>query len=243
MYGLIGFPLGHSFSAEFFNNKFHAEGIDEEYILFPLEKISELPALISSHPGLKGLNVTIPYKQDVIAYLTEISDEAREIGAVNVIKIEDGGKTLKGYNSDVIGFRNSISPLLKPYMKNALVLGTGGASKAVAYVLRKLGIKVTFVSRRPGADIITYNQITKDVMDANKVIVNTTPLGTWPNTDAAPDLPYEFASPQHLFFDLVYNPETTKFMTLASQHGATVKNGLEMLHGQAIAAWDIWCGK
>lgn len=243
MYGLIGFPLSHSFSAEFFNEKFKRENISETYSLFPIKDIKELPQLLKKYPDMKGLNVTIPYKQSVIPYLSEISEEAREIGAVNVIKIGMKGFVLKGFNTDVIGFRDSISPLLKPYMKNALVLGTGGASKAVAYMLEKAGLKVTKVSRQPAKGVITYSDLTREVMENNPVVVNTTPLGTWPNTDAAPDIPYEFATSGHLFFDLVYNPEITKFMRLAAAHGATVKNGLEMLHGQALAAWKIWGGK
>lgn len=240
MYGLIGNPLGHSFSADFFNKKFEREGIDEHYSLFPIPSISELPGLIASHPGLKGLNVTIPYKEQVLPYLTSISDEAREIGAVNVIKISDGGKTLQGFNSDAIGFHDSIAPLVKPYMKKALVLGTGGASHAVCHVLAKLGLEVIKVSRRSGDDTISYTEITPELMKESHVIVNTTPLGMWPAVDAAPDLPYNLITPLHLCYDLVYNPEETLFMKLSAERGATVKNGLDMLHRQALAAWEIW---
>ncbi len=239
MYGLIGNPLGHSFSADFFNNKFEREGIDEHYSLFPLENIGELLPLLASNPGLKGLNVTIPYKKQVIPFLSEISDAAKEIGAVNVIKINSDGK-LSGYNTDSIGFRNSLTPLLAPHVKKALVLGTGGASLAVEYVLRNLGLEVTKVSRKKTEGVITYSEITPDVMNSHHLIVNTTPLGTWPNTDASPDIPYHLLTSKHICHDLVYNPETTEFMRRSAEFGATVKNGFEMLIGQAIAAWEIW---
>lgn len=240
MYGLIGNPLGHSFSADFFNAKFRKEGINEKYELFPLAEIGRLPALLESHPELEGLNVTIPYKEAVIPYLTALSGDAREIGAVNVIKISDNGKTLTGYNSDAIGFRDTITPLIKPYMRKALVLGTGGASRAVAYVLRGLGLQVTKVSRHPGAGELSYDALSPAVMETSHVIVNTTPLGMWPDTDRMPPVPYHLLTPGHLCYDLVYNPEVTKFMELAAKQGATVKNGLDMLHGQALAAWRIW---
>lgn len=239
MYGLIGNPLGHSFSADFFNKKFEREGIDEHYSLFPLENIGELTPLLASNPGLKGLNVTIPYKRQVIPFLSEISDAAREIGAVNVIKIDSDGK-LSGHNTDSIGFRNSIAPLLEPHMKKALVLGTGGASLAVEYVLRSLGLEVTKVSRTDSEGVITYSDLTPGIMESHHVIVNTTPLGTWPNTEASPDIPYHLLTPGHLCHDLVYNPETTEFMRRSAEYGAKVKNGLEMLIGQALAAWEIW---
>lgn len=240
MYGLIGNPLGHSFSADFFNDKFEREGINERYELFPLPEIDRLPDLLKAHPDLKGLNVTIPYKEKVISYLTALSDDARVIGAVNVIKISDNGKKLTGYNSDAIGFRDTIQPLIKPYMRKALVLGTGGASRAVAYVLRNLGLEVTKVSRHPEEGELSYDGLTPEVMESSHVIVNTTPLGMWPNTDQAPPLPYHLLTPEHLCYDLVYNPEVTKFMALSEKQGAAVKNGLDMLHGQALAAWRIW---
>lgn len=240
MYGLIGKPLGHSFSATYFNEKFKTEGIDNHYDLFPIDSISELKVLLESHSDLQGLNVTIPYKEQVLPYLTDIDSDARKIGAVNVIAISQGGKTLKGYNTDAIGFRNSIKPLLKPHMKKALVLGTGGASKAVAHVLKSLGLEVTKVSRNKHDGVITYEEITSEIMEEYHVIVNTTPLGTWPKVEDAPPIPYHLATEKHLFHDLVYNPAETTFMHLASAQGAMVKNGLEMLHGQAIAAWEIW---
>lgn len=242
MYGLIGRPLGHSFSADFFNTKFKKDNIDEVYNLFPLPDINSLPTLLDEHPDLKGLNVTIPYKQQVIPFLDSLSPEASEIGAVNVIKIihRDGRRLLHGFNSDAIGFRNSIAPLLRPEMKKALVLGTGGASKAVVYVLKALGLDVTMVSRSRHAGAISYADVPPEIISDHLVIVNTTPLGMWPNTDEAPDIPYSLLTPDHLLFDLVYNPEVTAFMAKGREKGATVKNGLEMLHGQALAAWDIW---
>lgn len=242
MYALIGNPLGHSFSANFFNEKFRREHIDNRYILAQLDDISDVTLLLEDHPDLQGFNVTIPYKQQIIPYLDSLSDEAREIGAVNVVKVEhrDGKRYLKGFNSDAIGFRESIAPLIKPDMKRALILGTGGASHAVDYVLRSLGIETVKVSRTKSEDRLTYADLTEDVMRSHLVIVNTTPLGTWPNTEACPDIPYDFITPGHLCFDLVYNPETTTFMKKAAEHGATVKNGLEMLHLQAIGAWKIW---
>ena len=240
MYGLIGNPIKHSFSADFFNSKFKREGIDEEYRLFQLEKIDDLKELLTEHKDLKGLNVTIPYKQQVIPYLDGLSDEAREIGAVNVIKISEGGHRLEGFNSDAVGFRDSIKPLLRPHMRKALILGTGGASRAVEYVLRKEGLEVMKVSRKGKDGLLSYSDMTQEVMSEFHIIVNTTPLGMWPKTDTCPDIPYSLLTPGHLCFYLVYNPETTLFMQKASEMGATVKNGLEMLHGQAIAAWKIW---
>ncbi len=240
MYGLIGYPLGHSFSADFFNSKFKSEGIDEEYRLFPIQSVEYISTILKEHKDLKGLNVTIPYKEKIIPYLTDISEDAKRIGAVNVIKISDNGKTLKGFNSDAIGFRNSISPLLKPHMKKALVLGTGGAARAVCHVLRELGIHVTQVSRNPVNGEISYNDISPDIMSSHNVIVNTTPLGMWPDIEKAPDIPYNLLTPLHLCYDLIYNPDETKFMKESKRNGAFVKNGLEMLHGQAVAAWEIW---
>lgn len=242
MYGLIGEKLGHSFSADFFNKKFKREGIEESYRLFPIPRIEELPKLISSFQDLKGLNVTIPYKQAVIPYLSYISPEAREIGAVNTIKIVRNGSNiiLAGYNSDCIGFQNSLTPLLNKKIKRALVLGTGGASKAVVYVLNKLGITPTLVSRNPKNNELNYSQLDKDLIASNLLIVNTTPLGTFPDTESCPPIPYHLLSKDHLCYDLVYNPEVTKFMKECEKYGAKVKNGLEMLHLQALASWDFW---
>lgn len=242
MYGLIGKKLGHSFSADFFNKKFKEENIDEVYRLFPLESVAFLPALIKDNPDLKGLNVTIPYKEDVISYLDEISPEAREIGAVNVMKIlrHDSGIFLKGYNTDAIGFKYSLLPLLTPDIRKALVLGSGGASKAVRFVLNSLGIYVTGVSRTEKPGYITYDELNNDIIKDNLLIVNTTPLGMFPDTETCPPIPYQFLTTSHVCYDLVYNPEETLFLKKSKNAGAKIKNGLEMLWQQALAAWDIW---
>ncbi|MCM1483896.1 MAG: shikimate dehydrogenase [Muribaculaceae bacterium] len=242
IYGLIGYPLGHSFSKDFFTEKFRAEGINARYLNFEIPDIDMLMEVIAEYPTLKGLNVTIPYKSLVIPYMTDMDPAAAAIGAVNVIRItgEDPNLHLKGYNTDCIGFSESLRPLLRPDMTNALVLGTGGASKAAVYALQELGISVTRVSRTAAPGVITYQDLTPEVMERNLIIVNATPLGMYPDTDTCPDIPYSMLTPRHLCYDIVYNPTETKFMRLASQHGSTVKNGLEMLHLQALAAWKIW---
>ena len=238
-YGLIGYPLGHSFSRKFFTEKFEKEDIDAQYLNFEISSIEEFPDIIKNNPQLRGLNVTIPYKQQVMQYLDDISPEAKAIGAVNVIKIAKGG--LKGYNSDVIGFVESIKPLLKPHHQKALILGTGGASKAINYGLKeKLGIETLFVSRTARENIITYNDITREVLQEYEVIVNCSPVGMFPHVDECPALPYEAMNENHLLYDLVYNPLETLFMKKGAGQGATVKNGLEMLHLQAIASWKFW---
>ncbi|MBR6250342.1 MAG: shikimate dehydrogenase [Bacteroidales bacterium] len=240
-YGLIGYPLGHSFSEKFFTEKFAREHIDAQYRLYPMESVSKVSDLIAD-PDMCGFNVTIPYKQQIMPLLDELDEEAANVGAVNVVKIiREGGKTkLKGYNSDIYGFYESIRPFLKPQHKKALILGTGGASKAVCAMLKKLNIEYVFVSRSPKEGQLSYDQIDSQTMNEYKVVVNTTPLGMSPNLDTCPPLPYELFTPEHLAFDLVYNPETTKFLRLAAEHGAATKNGLEMLHLQAIRAWEIW---
>ena len=242
MYGLIGKKLGHSFSADFFNKKFENEGIREKYFLFPLPHIEDFPQLLMSHPDLKGLNVTIPYKQEVIPFLTALSEEAREIGAVNVIKInrENNRIILKGFNSDCIGFRESLLPLLNKDITKALILGTGGASKAVEYVLKNCNIQPTFVSRRPGTGQLSYEDLTREIIEENLLIINTTPLGMFPEVDKKPDIPYQFLTRKHICYDLVYNPMVTEFMKCSLEKGAIVKNGLEMLKLQALGAWAIW---
>lgn len=242
-YGLIGYPLGHSFSRNFFSDKFEAENIDAKYLNFEIPSIEEFPYIISDNPELRGLNVTIPYKQKVMNYLDDISEEARAIGAVNVVKVEHIGKnvTLKGYNSDVIGFVQSIEPLLRPHHKKALILGTGGASKAIHYGLtEKLGIETTFVSRYDRPDCVTYEAITPDVIKEYEVIVNCTPKGMYPHNDECPNLPYESMTENNLLYDLVYNPDETLFMKKGAERGAIVKNGLEMLFLQALASWEFW---
>lgn len=244
LYGLIGYPLGHSFSQGFFNKKFDGEGIDAEYRNFEIPDITDFPKIIANHPTLRGLNVTIPYKQAVIPYLDEIDPIARRIGAVNVIRVTRnaaGAVRLKGFNSDIIGFTESISPLLSgANHTRALVLGTGGASHAVMTGLAKLNISGTLVSRSPRPGVITYADLNEDVMSAHTVIVNTTPVGMYPHTDACPDIPYRLVTEVHVCFDLIYNPDVTLFMQRCAEQGAVVKNGLEMLLLQAFAAWEMW---
>lgn len=245
-YGLIGFPLGHSFSAKFFAEKFAKEGIDARYDNYEMASVEGLRALIAADAELCGLNVTIPHKQAVIPLLDDLTPEARAIGAVNVIRIlrdADGTLRLIGCNSDIIGFTDSIRPLLQPHHTRALVLGTGGASKAIVAGLRSLGIEPTYVSRHPIEGGLTYDDLTPEVMTAHTVIVNCSPVGMHPHTDEAPAIPYEQLTPRHLLYDLVYNPLDTRFMQLGREHGAVVKNGLEMLHLQAVAAWEMWEGR
>ena len=243
LYGLIGRTLGHSFSRDYFNNKFENEGIDAEYVNFELPDIGDFMEAVAEAPNLCGLNVTIPYKEQIMPYLNALSDDAASIGAVNTVAVEydsRGGITLTGHNTDVIGFRDSIRPLIKPDMTRALVLGTGGASKAVVHGLRSLGIEPTLVSRTAAEGRLTYADLTPEVMDSHKVIVNTTPLGMWPDVDSCPGIPYGLLTSAHLCYALIYNPDTTLFMRRAAEHGAEVKNGLEMLLLQAFAAWQIW---
>ena len=242
-YGLIGYPLGHSFSISYFNQKFADEGINATYENFEIPSIDDLPEIIDRYPNLRGLNVTIPYKEKVIPFLDSISPEARAIGAVNVIRVvHQKNKTLlKGYNSDVIGFTQSIEPMLDPkWHKKALVLGTGGASKAINYGLKSLGIEPVFVSRyeRPGT--IQYQSITPEVVREYNVIVNCTPMGMYPHTDECPQLPYEAMDSHTILYDLIYNPDQTLFMRNGAKYGAEVKNGLEMLLLQAFASWEFW---
>mgnify|MGYP000481180571 FL=1 len=244
-YGLIGYPLGHSFSKSYFNEKFENEKIDAEYINFEIPTLDSLPEILASNPELKGLNVTIPYKEKVISYLDSISPEARAIGAVNVIRVDHKGNNtfLKGFNSDVIGFTKSIEPLLERFHKKALILGTGGASKAINFGLKSLGLETVFVSRfeRPGT--IQYSQITPDIIQEYNVIVNCTPCGMYPHIDECPQLPYDAITSKNLLYDLLYNPDETLFMKKGALHGATVKNGLEMLLLQAFASWEFWHNK
>ena len=242
-YGLIGFPLKHSFSKDYFNSKFVSEKIDAEYINFEITSIAELKSIVQDNPQLKGLNVTIPYKEQVIPYLDQLSDNARLIGAVNVIKIDRQKKKtiLTGFNSDIIGFKQSIEPMLQPHHRSALVLGTGGSAKAIFYGLHQLGIEATYVSRRKSSDkILTYSELSPEVMETHSVIINCTPVGMWPNTDDCPEIPYHLLSSKHLLYDLLYNPNETLFMKKGEEQGATVKNGLEMLLLQAFAGWNFW---
>lgn len=241
-YGLIGYPLGHSFSKNFFNEKFANEGIDAEYLNFEIPSIEALKEVLADNPELKGLNVTRPYKEQVIPYLTSISDEAKAIGAVNVIKVTRKGKNveLRGYNSDVVGFTKSIEPFLEKHHKKALILGTGGASKAVDFSLRKLGLETKFVSRTQKDGQLTYGMITPEVLEEYNVIVNCTPLGMYPNVEKCPILPYAAMNSKNLLYDLIYNPDETLFLAKGREFGAITKNGLEMLLLQAYASWEFW---
>lgn len=237
-YGIIGYPLGHSFSRAFFTEKFQREHIDAEYVNFEIPSADMLPGIVQANPNLRGLNVTLPYKEAVIPMLDELSDEAKEIGAVNVIRVRDG--RLKGFNSDIIGFMDSIRPLLKPWHQHALVLGTGGASRAIRVGLQRLGIEWTYVSRTPAPGRLTYADLTSELMEHYQVIVNCSPVGMFPRVDACPDIPYQLLTSRHLLYDLVYNPQETLFLKRGAEHGAAVKNGLEMLHLQALASWRFW---
>lgn len=249
-FGLVGYPLTHSFSIKFFNESFFPEkGIDAEYVNFEIPDVQMMLDIVRKDPELEGLNCTIPHKQAVIPLLDELSDEARETGAVNVIKIyrdkpentRDGrGFRLKGFNSDIVGFRNSIEPLLQPHHKRALVLGTGGAAKAVCHVLGKLGIEWRSVSRTANENSLTYSELTPDMMEEYTIVVNCTPLGMFPKVGTYPELPYEALTTRHLLYDLIYNPSETEFMKRGAAMGAVVKNGYEMLELQAVAAWNFW---
>ena len=243
-YGLIGYPLGHSFSQSYFNEKFQNEHIDAEYVNFEIPSIDDFLEVLAMNPELRGLNVTIPYKQKVMTFLDYVSPEARAIGAVNVIKVEgDGNNTvLKGYNSDVIGFVRSIRPMLMKYHKRALILGTGGASKAVDYGLKSLGLETVFVSRYQRAGTIQYETITPEIVKEYNVIVNCTPIGMYPHVNECPKLPYEAMDSHTLLYDLLYNPDQTLFMKNGQKYGAKVVNGLEMLLLQAFASWEFWHG-
>jgi shikimate dehydrogenase len=253
-FGLIGYPLSHSFSKKYFSEKFERENIrDCSFELFPLKEIDELPALISANPDLSGLSVTIPYKEKVIPFLDELDETAKKIGAVNCIRISQapGNQSpfLTGYNTDVFGFRQSIKPFLETSHERALILGTGGASKAVYHVLKEIGIECYFVTRdksalkRVNADnskIFDYTELNEYVLKAFKLIVNTTPLGMSPDLHTFPDIPYQYADATHLLYDLVYNPAETEFLKKGKARGATTINGLSMLHLQAEEAWRIW---
>jgi shikimate dehydrogenase len=242
-FGLIGFPLGHSFSKKFFTEKFEKEGIEDcSYELFPMEHITSITDLLNESPALRGLNITIPHKVNVLPYLDELDEAAKTIGAVNCISVDqkEGKRWLKGYNTDAFGFAESLKPYLKEHHTKALVLGDGGAAKAVKYVLDQLNISYLSVVRTAVPGAVLYEEITEDLIASHQLIINTTPLGTFPNVEASPAIPYHLLTDQHLAYDLVYNPEETEFMQRAKARGATVKNGLEMLQLQALRAWSIW---
>ncbi len=239
-YGLIGYPLTHSFSEKYFAEKFEKEGIEDcRYDNFPIDQIEMLPALISSYENLIGLNVTIPYKQVVSRFLDDLSEEANAIGAVNTIRIEGG--RLSGFNTDAFGFEISLGELLGGVSDvQALVLGTGGASKAVTYVLKQKDIDFQLVSRRESEDVLTYSEVTADVLSEFRLIINTTPVGMYPRIEECVDLPFEALTQQHYLYDLIYNPELTTFLQHGKAAGARIKNGLEMLILQAEKSWEIW---
>lgn len=242
-FGLIGYPLGHSFSKKYFSDKFEKEGIEAEYELYPLEDIEELPALVKSTKGLEGINVTIPYKESVMKFLNEVDEKAAEIGAVNTIQIQKG--KLKGYNTDYLGFKTSLVKFIgaNPMPTNALILGTGGASKAVQAALLDLKIPFHVVSRNPKNGELPYQHFNTSApknLSLYKLIINTTPLGMAPKTEELPDLSYDQLSSEHMLYDLVYNPLVTAFMQKGIDAKCWVKNGLEMLYGQAEAAWEVW---
>lgn len=249
-YGLIGFPLKHSFSAGFFTDKFRKENIDAEYLNFEIEDILDIRRVILFNQRLKGLNVTIPYKEKIIPFLNKISAEAEKIGAVNVIKVirKPGDMyfyELTGYNTDYIGFKDSLTPLLKPGVNyKALILGTGGASKAVSQALTDIDIEWSYVSRSKSKNnkgrVISYSELSQEIMHTHNIIINASPVGTFPEIESCPDIPYNHLTPEHILYDLVYNPEETMFLRKGKEKGATTKNGLEMLELQALAAWEIW---
>lgn len=240
-FGLLGKNISYSFSANYFLKKFEKENIENsEYVNFDIQSIEEFSSLLSEQKNIKGMNVTIPYKQDVIPFLNILDETAQKIGAVNTIKFTERGN-LKGYNTDVIGFEQSIKPLLQNHHRKALILGTGGASKAVAYVLEKNNIKIKYVSRKPrGKRQISYDILSEEIMEEYSILVNCTPLGTFPNVEAFPNIPYQFITEKHLLFDLIYNPEVTQFLAKGKEKGAVIKNGYDMLVLQAEASWNIW---
>ncbi len=239
LFGLIGYPLSHSFSKKYFTEKFEQEGLaDCRYELFPIKSIDDLPQLITTNPALEGLNITIPYKKQVLKFLDH-SFIPQGLAACNCIRVQDG--KLTGYNTDAIGFEKSLLPLLQSHHTKALVLGNGGAAEAVLFVLRKLGIEFNIVSRKMhDGSTFTYNDLNDDVINKNTLIINTTPLGMYPNIDTCPDIPYRFISDKHLLYDLVYNPAKSIFLEKGEERGSAIKNGEEMLLLQAEESWKIW---
>ncbi|MFV0506174.1 MAG: shikimate dehydrogenase family protein [Bacteroidales bacterium] len=242
LYGLIGYPLSHSFSKTFFNDFFSSKKINAKYVNYEIEDINALRLILEENKDLVGLNVTIPHKVSIIPFLDKIDDSAQNIGAVNVVKIlkNEGKVTLHGYNSDIFGFVESLKPFLMPHHNKALILGTGGASMAVAKGLDSLNIRYSFVSRFPKEKTITYNDLNKDIISKTNIIVNCTPLGTYPNMDSCPPIPYKHLNKQHLLYDLVYNPAKTKFLRHGEKQGCQTTNGANMLKLQALKAYSIW---
>lgn len=239
LFGLVGHPLKHSFSSALFNEKFQEENLDCRYDNFDLRELEELTTLIARHPELCGFNVTSPYKQEIIPYLNQIEDVAKRINAVNTVCVREG--LLYGYNTDIYGFEMLLEYIFSGQsIPNALVLGTGGASQAVQFVLKHRQVPFIVVSRTPQKDEISYSDIDKNILQHHKVIINATPIGTFPNIDKYPSIPYEALTPSHFLIDLIYNPEETAFMKLGKFHKASVYNGTIMLYSQAIKAWEIW---
>ena len=240
-FGLLGKNISYSFSSGYFTKKFEKLNLKKhKYVNFDIPEIKDFPSIIEETPNLKGMNVTIPYKEEVIQYLDKLDETAKEIGAVNTIKFTKRGD-LKGYNTDIFGFENSIKPFLKKHHKKALILGTGGASKAVAYAFKRNDIKFKFVSRNPSEkNQISYKDLSEEILEEYTVIVNCSPIGTFPNVNDAPKIPYQFISDKHLLFDLIYNPEETAFLKKGKEKGAAIKNGYQMLELQAEEAWRIW---
>ena len=239
LYGLIGYPLTHSFSKNYFTEKFQKEGIDNcRYENFQLASIDDLPTVLVENPNLAGLNVTIPHKESVLKFLNESSDTVKEIGACNCIKITDG--YLAGHNTDVVGFERSMSEKLSSHHKKALILGTGGSAKAVEYVLRRRGIDFKCVSRQPSARNLSYDQLDTVLIQQYELIINTTPVGMYPKISEAPPIPYGGISQKHFLFDLTYNPEKTLFLKNGEERGAAIQNGYDMLRYQAEESWNIW---
>ena len=242
-YGLIGYPLTHSFSKQFFTEKFRKEKIHAAYLNFEIDSVDHISTIIEENPELSGLNVTIPYKELIIPVLDKLDREAEEIAAVNTIKIirKQDKIYLTGFNTDIWGFEHSLKPFLKNHHKSALILGTGGASKAVQYVLKKLDINfMTVTTRVPSENSVNYHDLTKQLMTDHTIIINTTPLGTFPHINTFPNIPYEHITSNHLLYDLVYNPELTTFLQKGKQQGAIIKNGYEMLVLQALKSYEIW---
>ncbi|MFC5283439.1 shikimate dehydrogenase family protein [Pedobacter alpinus] len=257
-YGLIGFPLGHSFSEKYFTDKFEKANLKNyKYSLYPLEDIKDFPTLLASDNELYGINVTIPHKIEVLQFLDEVDAAAKEIGAVNCIKIVHGDTVkslfsgelctfkpskfkLVGYNTDAYGFEKSLAPFLKKHHKKALILGNGGAAKAIKYVLEQLKIAFKFVSRKPEADMFSYADLNESILNEYQIIINTSPVGTYPNANEFPAIPYQFLTDKHLLYDLVYNPEETLFLKKGKEKGAAIKNGYQMLELQAEKSWEIW---
>jgi shikimate dehydrogenase len=238
-FGLLGYPLSHSFSQQFFTDKFIAEGItDCVYENFSVPAIVAFKTILANQPALEGFNITIPYKREIVALLDSVTDSVRKMGACNCVKITNG--KLVGYNTDIVGFKQSLLPYLKSYHQQALILGTGGASSAVAYVLNELSIPYQFVSRLATASAISYDSLNANILQTHKLIINTTPLGMYPNVQDFPAVPFHLLTPKHHLFDLIYNPSETKFLAQGKMMGASIQNGLEMLVLQAEESWRIW---